>query len=101
MTEQTHWLRYFDKSKTRNQGRKLPLETAIENPTLTEIATAVKQIGYEYTIESNKSHPKEHHLKTGRILVHTTDKKNDVLHAIAAYIPVLRENKQQTKHKNQ
>lgn len=91
MTEQVYWSRYFDIDVSRGSGRKVPLELAVEDPTVKEISTAVTQIGYNCSLEPNVAHPQEPYDGNGCVLVETSDSKTDVLHAIAAYIPVIRD----------
>lgn len=82
---------YFDSTKTRSEGRKVSTENAVNSPTLEEIAEAVKQIGYNATIEREVSYPRNPHQTKGRVLVQASDtNKNDLVQATAAYIQVLR-----------
>lgn len=90
MPEYTLWPAYFDRELPRSEGREVSKDDAVDNPTVTEIANAVQQIGYDATIDRDATFPQEHKQR-GRVLVKTDDKKNDVIHAVAAYIDILRD----------
>lgn len=38
---------YLDKKKTVAEGRRVPLDVAVENPSLTEIYNCVKKLGFD------------------------------------------------------
>lgn len=64
---------------------------AVEDPSVAEIAKAVQQVGYDATIERDKTYPREHEPR-GRVLVRNADdaSKSDLLKAVAAYVGALR-----------
>ena len=68
---------YFDKGRSRNQGRRIPLSKAIENPSLPRIAKACQLLGLEYRKEPEKAFPSNWWNKQGRLLI-KIDKKNKV-----------------------
>lgn len=91
MVENVLWPAYFDAALTRSGGRRVPEDTAVDEPTVDEIATAVQQIGYDAIIEREKTYSREYEPR-GRVLVKgAEDSKNDLVQAIGAYIGVLRE----------
>jgi len=69
------WPAYFDKSRTVNQGRRLPKNLAIEKVSLNDIENAVKALGYEYKVENRPKYPKTWWEPPGRILVDAKGKK--------------------------
>lgn len=91
MVENVIWPVYFDADRSRTEGRRVPLELAIEDPTADEIARAVQQVGYDAVIEWDKTYPREHEAR-GRVLVENADDagKSDLLQAVAAYLQALR-----------
>ena len=91
MVENVLWPAYFDASLTRSEGRRVPRELAVEEPTVDEIADAVQQVGYDAVIERDKPYSREYEAR-GRVLVKgAEDTKNDLVQAIGAYVELLRE----------
>ncbi|KAI0995360.1 hypothetical protein K3495_g12822 [Podosphaera aphanis] len=50
---------YFDKRRSRKQGRMVGQELAVENPLAREIMTACGRLGLETLLEPTKCHPKD------------------------------------------
>lgn len=92
MVENVIWPAYIDAEKTRAEGRRVPADTAIPDPTVDEIAKAVQQVGYDAVIEREKTYPREYEPR-GRVLVKGAEdsSKNDLVQAVAAYVGLLRE----------
>jgi len=92
MVENVIWPAAFDAALSRSEGRRVPQDLAIDEPTVDEIATAVQQVGYDAVIERDKSYPREYETR-GRVLVNNADDatKSDLLGAVAAYMQALRE----------
>lgn len=93
MVERVLWPVYFDADRTRAEGRRVPTDLAVSDPTVDEIATAVGQVGYDAVIERDKAYPRENREPRGRVLVKNADDstKNDIVQATAAYVAALRE----------
>ncbi|MFC6961496.1 signal recognition particle subunit SRP19 [Halocatena marina] len=91
MVENVIWPAALDSRLSRNEGRRVSLELAVENPTVDEIARAVQQIGYDAVIERDKTYSREYESR-GRVLIQNADEagKSDLLQAIAAYVGALR-----------
>lgn len=49
---------YFDKSRTRSEGRRVGQELAVENPLAREMADAAANLGLRTVFEPDKTHPK-------------------------------------------
>lgn len=91
MVENVLWPAYLDANNTRAEGRRVPQDLAIEEPTVEEIAAAVQQIGYDATVDRDATYPREHGSR-GRVLVKDVeDSKNDLIQAVAAYLAAMRE----------
>jgi signal recognition particle subunit SRP19 len=92
MVENVIWPAYLDASISRSKGRRVPLDLAIEEPTVEEIAAAAGQVGYDAVIERDRTYPREYDQR-GRVLIKDADdaSKNDLVQAIAAYVTALRE----------
>lgn len=90
MVENVLWPAYLDADKTRAEGRRVPQNLAIEDPTVEEIAAAVQQVGYDAVIERDATYPREYEPR-GRVLVKDVeDAKNDLIQAVAAYLAAMR-----------
>ncbi|KAL3479712.1 signal recognition particle, SRP19 subunit [Aspergillus californicus] len=50
---------YFDKSRSRAEGRKVGTELAVENPLARDIVDAVQMVGLQVAFEPEKLHPKD------------------------------------------
>jgi signal recognition particle subunit SRP19 len=91
MVENVLWPAQFDAALTRSEGRRVPMDLAVEEPTVDEIAKAVQQVGYDAVIERDKQYPREWEPR-GRVLVQNADDagKSDMIGAVAAYLNALR-----------
>jgi signal recognition particle subunit SRP19 len=91
MVENVIWPAYLDATKTRAEGRRVPREGAVDEPTVDEIAEAVQQVGYDAVVERDATYPREFETR-GRVLVKGADDatKTDLVQAIAAYVGILR-----------
>ena len=92
MVENVIWPAALDAGLARNEGRRVPRDLAVSQPTVDEIAKAVQQVGYDAVIERAKTYPREYEPR-GCVLVQGADDatKSDLLGAIAAYVAALRE----------
>ncbi len=70
---------YFDKSLSRNAGRRLPLNCCIEKPTIEQIAKAAQSLGIHPTLQKLSSHPSLHWKHDGRLLVDKKGSKQKIL----------------------
>ncbi|WEW54597.1 signal recognition particle subunit [Emydomyces testavorans] len=50
---------YFDKTRTRTEGRKVSKKLAVGNPLARDILDAVQTLGLEAGLEADKLHPKD------------------------------------------
>ncbi|WP_254832006.1 signal recognition particle subunit SRP19 [Haloglomus salinum] len=92
MVENVLYPAYFDAAYSRGEGRRVPRDLAVEEPTVDELAKAVQQVGYDAVIERDKTYVREFEPR-GRVLVQDADDagKSDLLGAVAAYLTALRE----------
>jgi signal recognition particle subunit SRP19 len=93
MVEKELYPAYFDGGLSRRLGRRIPLDLAVEDPDVDEVAAAVGQVGYDAVIERDVSYPREPWRTRGRVLVKDADDagKGDLIQAVAAYVTALRE----------
>ena len=93
MVENVIYPAYLDADCTRAEGRRVPVDTAVSEPTVDEIAEAVGQVGYDAVVERSVSYSREPWRERGRVLVKDADDsgKNDLVRAVAAYVAALRD----------
>ncbi|MFB6110623.1 MAG: signal recognition particle subunit SRP19 [Halodesulfurarchaeum sp.] len=93
MVENIIWPAYFDATRSRSEGRRVPESMAVEDPDPEEIAEAVRQVGYDAVIEPDLAYPRQSREETGRVAVENADDagKSDLLQAVAAYVQALRD----------
>ncbi|MFB6353967.1 MAG: signal recognition particle subunit SRP19 [Halobacteriales archaeon] len=93
MVEKVIWPAYLDAGRTRREGRRVPEDAAVAEPTVDEIAQAVRQVGYDAVIERDVAYPREPWRDSGRVRVKDADdaSKNDLVQAVAAYVAALRD----------
>ena len=63
------WPAYFDRSKTRKEGRRVPIQLAIPNPKAEEICEACKKLGLKCEFVKDKSYPRSWWEKKGYVIV--------------------------------
>ncbi|MEX0567886.1 MAG: signal recognition particle subunit SRP19/SEC65 family protein [Candidatus Njordarchaeota archaeon] len=92
---------HVDYRLSRRLGRKIPLDFAIDNPTIEEIISACKSLKIPYRLESDKMHPSNWIEKKGRIKTPKLKKisKRKLLKLIAHRIKQIREKKIAVKKK--
>jgi signal recognition particle subunit SRP19 len=92
MVENVVYPAYFDAERSRSEGRRVPADLAIDDPTVDEIAKAVQQVGYDAVIERDKTYSREFEARGAVVVQGTEDTaKNDLVQAVAAYLGVIRE----------
>lgn len=92
MIENVIYPAYLDAALTRSEGRRVPMQSAVEEPTVDEIAKAVQQVGYDAVVERDRTYSREFEPR-GRVLVQGAEdsSKNDLVQAVAAYVGILRD----------
>ena len=92
MIENVIYPAYFDADRSRSEGRRVPLDLAVEDPEVEEIGKAVQQFGYDAVVERDVTYSREYEPR-GRVLVQNADDagKSDLLQGVAAYIGILRD----------
>ncbi|UCE13321.1 MAG: hypothetical protein JSV04_14190 [Candidatus Heimdallarchaeota archaeon] len=95
---------YFDKGLTRKGGRRLSLEDALENPTLTELRLAAEKLGYDYEIQEDAAYPRHWWDQKGLILIEKKAPKLETLQKLSGEIktyirPALEKKKKELQDK--
>ncbi|MEM2537346.1 MAG: signal recognition particle subunit SRP19/SEC65 family protein [Candidatus Bathyarchaeia archaeon] len=84
------WPTYFDSTKTRGEGRKVPKNLAVPVPRISELKEAVEKLGLRHELVSDACYPKTPWLKTGMLLVAKREPKNQMLKKIARQLQKIR-----------
>jgi signal recognition particle subunit SRP19 len=71
---------YFDKTRSRSEGRKVGSELAVENPLARDIVDAVQMLGLKAGLEPEKLHPKDW-ANPGRVRVQLKDEDGRLLNS--------------------
>ena len=63
------WPEYFDKTRTRAEGRRLPIELCVNEPSLDIIAKGAMILDLEYKIFENVAYPANWAAKSGCVRI--------------------------------
>jgi len=77
------WPVYFDSSKSRRSGRRVPRSLATPSPKVPEIVEAAEKVGLTCETALDVSYPKCPWLKTGVILARKRGSKGKMIQRIA------------------
>jgi signal recognition particle subunit SRP19 len=77
------WPAYFDLSKTRKNGRRVPKNLAVHSPKILEIQEAAQKLGLGFEVVADKGYPKMSWVKTGMLFVEKKGSKEQVINLIA------------------
>jgi len=84
------WPAYFDSTKSRGEGRKVPKNLAVPSPKVSELKEAVEKLGLEHELVLDVCYPKTSWLKTGMLLVAKKESKNLLLKKVAKQLQKIR-----------
>lgn len=84
------WPAYFDSTKTRSRGRRLPKSFAVPSPKTLEIKEAIEELGLKYELVLDAGYPKTPWLKIGMLLVAKEKPKNKMIRKIAEQLLKIR-----------
>lgn len=84
------WPHYFDCSLTRRLGRRLPRSLCVNDPNPREVLKACSELGLECQLIEGKRYPRVWYKGGGLILVATSEKKSNVLAALARALSKVR-----------
>ena len=77
------WPAYFDLTKTRKEGRRVPKSLAVQSPKILEVQEAAQKLGLDFEVVPDKGHPKTPWVKTGMLLVEKKESKEQIINRIA------------------
>ena len=86
----TIWPQYLDKNLSLSQGRKVSMEYAVSEPSISDIERALKRLGLTYTTEKDKAYPRKWYENSGRVLVEWEDSKLELLKEVSLKIKEIR-----------
>ncbi|MHB1261074.1 MAG: signal recognition particle subunit SRP19/SEC65 family protein [Thermoplasmatota archaeon] len=78
------WPAYFDRERSRADGRRVPDSVAVRAPDAQWIETAARKLGLDPQVEENAVHPSIPYEKVGRVLVSKKGSKEQVLKLVGA-----------------
>jgi len=78
------WPAYFEKNYSRQFGRRVPLNLAVENVSLKKLQSAVHALGYSFVIDPDAKYPARWWEQTGRLIVRAKISKNKLIKQIAS-----------------
>jgi len=84
------WPVYFDSTKTRGDGRRIPKSLAVPSPKILEIKEAVEKLGLDYELVLDAGYPRTPWLKTGMLLVTKKESKEKVIRKIGEQLLKIR-----------
>ena len=84
------WPAYFDSTKTRSDGRRIPKSLAVPSPKISEIKEAAEKLGLDYELVLNAGYPKTPWLKTGMLLLTKRETKDQTIKKIAKQLLKIR-----------
>lgn len=84
------WPVYFDSTKTRGDGRRVPKSLAVPSPKILEAKEAVEKLGLSYEVVLDAGYPKTPWLKTGMLLVTKKESKEKVITKIGEQLLKIR-----------
>ncbi len=84
------WPAYFDSTRTRGEGRKVPKEMAVPSPKIMELKEAVQKLGLEHEISPEACYSKAPWIKMGMLLVAKKEPKNQLMKKIAKQLLKIR-----------
>ena len=84
------WPAYFDSTKTRRDGRRIPKSLAVPSPKILEIKDAAEKIGLECELVGDAGYPKTPWLKTGILLAKKNEAKEQIIRRIAKQLLKIR-----------
>jgi signal recognition particle subunit SRP19 len=80
------WPAYFDLTRTRKEGRRVPKSLAVQSPKILEVQEAAQKLGLEFEVVVDKGYSKTPWVKAGMLLVEKKGSKEQVISRIAKQV---------------
>ena len=84
------WPAYFDLTKTRKKGRRVPKNLAVQSPKIIEIQAAAQKLGLTHEVVLEKGYPRTPWFKAGMLLVQKKEPKEQLIQEIAKQLLKIR-----------
>jgi signal recognition particle subunit SRP19 len=84
------WPAYFDLSKSRENGRRVPKSIAVASPKIAEVKEAAEKLSLTCELFPDAGYPKTSSLKTGMVLVEKKGSKSQTITMIAKQLSKMR-----------
>jgi signal recognition particle subunit SRP19 len=84
------WSVYFDATKTRREGRRIPKKLAVASPKVEELQRAAKRLGLQPETMFDAAHPSSPWRKSGLLVILKKESKNKIVQKIAKELINLR-----------
>jgi len=84
------WPRYFDSTRTRKEGRRVPKNLAVPSPEILEVKDATDKLHMNSELIANVAFPRSPWLKSGMILVEKKHSKEETMKEIAKQLLKIR-----------
>jgi len=91
------WPVYFDSTKTRGDGRRVPKSLGASSPKVLEIKEAVEKMGLSYEVVLDAGYPKTPWLKKGMLLVTKKESKEKVIRKIGEQLLKIRSDTEENR----
>jgi len=85
------WPAYFDSTKTRTEGRRVPKNLAVPSPRLEEMQKATERLGIQSEAVLDAKHPGAPWQKTGMVVISKKGSKTQIMRGIAKELLAMRE----------
>ncbi len=89
------WPIYFDINKSRQEGRRVPKNCAVQSPKILEIKEAADKIGLQNEINVEAHFPKMPWAKTGMLLIEKQEPKEKIIQKLAKQLLKIKSQQQQ------
>jgi len=88
------WPVYFDESKSKKEGRRVPKSLAVANPKIVEIQQAAEKLGLKYEINPTAGYPKTPWAKNGMLTVEKNEPKEQIVLKLARQLAKIKASQQ-------
>ncbi|XHH08589.1 MAG: signal recognition particle subunit SRP19/SEC65 family protein [Candidatus Bathyarchaeia archaeon] len=97
------WPVYFDASKTKTEGRRVPKNMAVASPKILELKEAADKLGLQNEVNATAGYPKTPWVKMGMLTVEKNEPKEQIILKLAVQLSKIKSQQaqqqlQQSKH---
>jgi len=77
------WPVYFDSTRSRSEGRRVPRRLAVPSPSIRRLQYALDKLGLKYRVVKDAAHPRLPWRRMGMVLVEKDGSKSRLLRLVA------------------